>query len=242
MSKEVVTEENYKRIVLRRMITLCWIFLFACFIIKIFGGNFFRFIGESDAVEFIAQHWLLLTAVQFVFYTIQSYLYLNIMLKDKYNKFVISGTILVFITKCLTDFSSVFIVISFICEAIFLFVLPVVLGQKWYKPILFMILLLVFQSLSMFIKEVTLLSFINADVVAFVYMIDYYIMLVLTYLYAKLGGNFMKFGFFFLSKDKAQLEAYKNVVIKKHIAESDKLKDKHSKELAKIDAKIAKAK
>ena len=52
----------------------------------------------------------------------------------------------------------------------------------------------------------------------------------------------MHFGFFFLSKDKAQLEAYKNVVIKKHIAENDKLKDKHSKELAKIDAKIAKAK
>lgn len=242
MSKEVVTEENYKRIVLKRMITLCWIFLFVCFIIKIFGGNFFRFVGESPIVEFIIAHKWLLLAVQFIFYTIQSYLFLNIMLKDKHNKIVFVGTIIVFILKSLADFYGIFIIISFICEAIFLIVLPIIFGEKWYKPILLVVLLLLFQSLSMVVKNVTMLSFINESVVAFVYMIDYYIMLGLTYLYTKLGGNIMQFGFFFLSKDKAQLEAYKNVVIKKHIAESDKLKDKHSKELAKIDDKIAKAK
>lgn len=40
MKKEVVTEDNYKQIVLKRMIIICWVILFVCFIIKIFGGDF----------------------------------------------------------------------------------------------------------------------------------------------------------------------------------------------------------
>jgi hypothetical protein len=164
------------------------------------------------------------------------------MLKDKHNKIVFVCTILMFLSKCLVDIDRSFAVISVILETSIMIIMPIIFRVKWYKPILLYIALSIFQVMSMFIKEVTTTSFINADIVAFVYMIDYYIMLVLTYLYSKLGGKFMKFGFLFLSKDKVQLEAYKNIVVKRHLAEDEKLKNKHSKELSKIDDRIAKAK
>ena len=44
---KVVTNDNYKQKVLQRMILVCWIILLICFVIKLFGGNFFAFVGSS---------------------------------------------------------------------------------------------------------------------------------------------------------------------------------------------------
>ena len=83
----------------------------------------------------------------------------------------------------------------------------------------------------MFTKNIGLIDFPYDNVVGYVFMIDYYIMLGLTLLYYKKGDFKMTLGFWFLSKDKAQLEAYKQIVTKKY-----------EKKIAKIDAKIEKAK
>ena len=48
MKKLVVNEDNYKRIVLKRMIIVCWILLAICFGIKLFGGNFFNIICTNE--------------------------------------------------------------------------------------------------------------------------------------------------------------------------------------------------
>ena len=241
MSKEVVTEENYKRIVLKRMITLCWIFLFVCFIIKIFGGNFFQYIGESVFADTIRENWFLLNGFQLILYTIQSFLFFSTMIKGK-TKQIIIVTLVLFLFKGILNINPIMSLIALIIETLTLVLFPIICGVKPYKSIIMFCLLTLYQVISLITKNISIINFPVDTIVAYVYMIDYYIMLGLTYLYSRQGGNFMDIGFLFLSKDKAQLEAYKNIVIKKHIAESDKLKDKHSKELAKIDAKIAKAK
>jgi hypothetical protein len=62
-SREVVAKDNYKQIVLKRMIILCWILLAVCFMVKIFGGNFFNIVCQNErfikACEFVDKNvWL----------------------------------------------------------------------------------------------------------------------------------------------------------------------------------------
>lgn len=228
--KEVVTEDNYKQVVLKRMITLCWVLLGICFVIKIFGGNFFAFVGKSAVVEYIAQHLWLFIIVQFIFYYFGTIILLSCLHKGK--GFIINSvsTVLMFSAKLLAVLNLILTFVSFIIESIFLIVVPIILDRKyWFSPIVINILVIVFQLISMFIKDITFTTFPYAGIVGYIYMIDYYIMLVLMYLYYKKGDFKMTLGVWFLSKDITQLEAYKGI-----------LKDKYEKKVAKIDAKIEK--
>ena len=55
MNKEIVeqqdnvvtTKDKYNRVI-KRSIILCWIALAICFIVKIFGGNFFEIVVHND--------------------------------------------------------------------------------------------------------------------------------------------------------------------------------------------------
>lgn len=235
--KEVVTGDNYKQIVLKRMIILCWVLLAICFFVKLFGGNFFAFIGESKVAEYIANHLWLFSIVQFVFYTIQSLLYFGIVFKDKKKILTIIITIVCYSIKLVTVIFNLPTFISFIVEFIGLIIIPVSINIKeWCVPLVLNILLLVYQVVSTFIKNIGIVSFPYENVVGYIFMIDYYIMLVLTYLYYKRRGFKMTLGFWFLSKDKAQLEAYKDILVKKH----EKRVAKHNKKINKIEERIAK--
>lgn len=241
MNKDkVVTEDNYKQVVLKRMIALCWVLLGICFVVKLFGGNFFAFVGESAVVEYIAKHEWLLCIVQFIFYYIQSMLYFGIFIKHKPILTSIVSIIL-FICKYLLDIIPIFLTISLILEVILLIGLPIIFKHKWYNVVVIFILLTVFQVVSLFTKNIGIISFPYEHIVGFVFMIDYYIMLALVFLYSRKGDiNFMKLGFLFLSSDVTQLEAYKKVITDKHIKKVAKLNIRHDNKVAKIDAKIKK--
>lgn len=243
-NKKVVTEENYKQIVLKRMIILCWILLLICFVIKIFGGNFFTFIGENDVANYIINNVYLLTGVQFIFYFIGTYVSLLIVFKDKFKKLNIIFVIIMFTSKALCNFGYIPEYLAMIIELIFLIVLPIIVNPKdWYFPIMFIIEIVIFQYISMFTKNIGLVNFPDNQLAGFVFMIDYYIMLFLSYLYLKKEKFvIMMLGILFLSNDKTQLEAYKKVLVDRHNAKITKLNDKHNAKVAKIDAKINKAK
>ena len=135
------------------------------------------------------------------------------------------------ISKQLIDLGTLFYFVSFSIEFICLILIPLLLHPDKIIYILYVnILVVLFQILSLFIKNIGFISFPYEDVVGFVYMIDYYIMLLLSSLYIIKGDiNTMKLGVWFLSSDTTQLEAYKGI-----------LKDKYEKKVAKIDAKIEK--
>lgn len=236
--KEVVTGDNYKQIVLKRMIILCWVLLAICFFVKLFGGNFFAFIGESEVAEYIEKHFWLLTIVQFVFYLVQSFLYYLVVFKDKHKCLIVIFTAIMFTFKVLSALYEQLFIFAMIVEILFLIIIPIIMNKKeWYVPLVLYGLMFVYQLISLFVKNINIISFPDTNIVGYVYMIDYYIMLGLTYLYFKKGDFKMgRLGFIFLSKDKEQLEAYKEVLVKRH----EKKVAKHNEKINKIEEKIAK--
>ena len=239
---KVVTEDNYKQVVLKRMITLCWVLLGICFVIKIFGGNFFAFVGESNFIKWLSESKILLGAVQFLLYCIGTMLYFLTLFKNKHILYCVLCTIITGVLKQFVDVADIFIYLSFVVEAIFVFLIPAIIKRKqWYNVIIMGILLLVFQAVSMFIKNIGITQFPYDDTVGFIFLIDYYIMLTLVYLYSIKGDiDFMKLGLFFLSKDATQLEAYKQVLTDNHNKKVAKLNVKHDNKVAKVDARIEK--
>lgn len=227
----VVTEDNYKQVVLKRMIALCWVLLGVCFVVKIFGGNFFAFVGESEFIKWLSTNKILLGAVQFILYCVGTMLYFLTLFKNKNIIYCVVCTLITGILKQFVDVSDIFIYLSLTIEAVFVFIIPAIIKKKqWYNVIIMGILLLVFQMVSMFVKNIGIINFPYDETVGFIFLIDYYIMLSLVYLYSIKGDmDFMKLGLFFLSNDTTQLEAYKGI-----------LKDKYEKKVAKIDAKIEK--
>lgn len=229
--KKVVTEENYKQIVLKRMILVCWLLLIICFIIKIFGGNFFEFIGESKVIDYIVNNKWLLCIIQSIIYISTTFITLLIILENKHKKLSLILSIIMNIGKQIIDLNIIFYYISFIVEFVSLIIIPIMLNRDKILYVIFInALIILFQVISLFTKNIGLISFPYEDIVGFVYMIDYYIMLTISLLYVIKGDfNSMKLGIWFLSKDTTQLEAYKGL-----------LKDKYEKKVAKIDAKIKK--
>lgn len=133
--------------------------------------------------------------------------------------------------KCMYNIRIIPYYVPFIIEFIFLAIIPIILYPKqWYRPIIITIMILLYQYISMFTKNIGLVTFPDNSIVGYVYMIDYYIMLFLSYLYYIKGDiQIMMLGLFFLSKNADQLRAYKKLV-----------EDKCAKKVAKIDARIDK--
>lgn len=235
--KEVVTGDNYKQIVLKRMIILCWVLLAICFFVKLFGGNFFAFIGERKVAEYIATNLWLFSIVQFIFYSFGTFFVLSTIYKNNYKLLNIISIILSYTIKLLATLQIIPTYFGFIGELIFVILIPIFINKKeWYVPIVLNILIIIFQVISLFTKNLGIVDFPYENVVAYVYMIDYYIMVVLMYLYLKRRNFNMTLGLWFLSKDKAQLEAYKDILVKKH----EKRVAKHNKKINKIEERIAK--
>lgn len=236
--KEVVTGDNYKQIVLKRMIILCWVLLAICFFVKLFGGNFFAFIGESKVAEYIANHLWLFSIVQFVFYFFGTFFVFSATYKDKHKILNIVSIVLSYTIKLLATLKIIPTFCGFIGEIIFAILIPIIVNNKkeWYVPIVLNILIIIFQVISLFTKNLGIVDFPYENVVAYVYMIDYYIMVVLMYLYLKRRNFNMTLGLWFLSNNKEQLEAYKDILVKKH----EKRVAKHNKKINKIEERIAK--
>lgn len=241
--KEVVTENNYKRKSLGRAITLCWVLLIICFVVKLFGGNFFAYIGESKVATYIEERWYLLKPVQCAFYMVQSLLFLPILYDFKHKKLVIISSFVLSIVKNVMRLSETLTIISFVLEFLFLILLPIIVCKKPFKVVFVNILLIVFQIISLITKNISVTNFPSTTIVGYLYMVDYYIMLALTNFYFKLGGlSKMELGFWFLSTDKTQLEAYKKHLVAKKDKKIALINKKHEKKVAKIDDRIAKAK
>jgi hypothetical protein len=191
-SREVVTKDNYKQIVLKRMIILCWILLAVCFVVKIFGGNFFNIVCQNErfikVCEYVDENVWLQYVIGCISTLICQYLYIfTILATIKPNKFetliVITSTI---IGVCLRLISSY---IGFIVDLWQFVLMPLVLNFKYINiryicRIIFVFLLtLVFQIVSMITKNLSFGFVMDSFLLGIIYSIDVYIMTILMYLY-----------------------------------------------------------
>lgn len=192
MNKEVVeqqdnvvtTKDKYNRVI-KRSIILCWIALAICFIVKIFGGNFFEIATTNQQFiklcNFIDNNCLRL--VQFINYYLISIIYFSatyrvIRLKLK-DFLILSGSIVaLFILKVIN------IYIGSAAELVVMLLYPIIFAkEKWWKPIIYLLLYYVFGYVSLFIKTVGCANVPNCTLIGLIFSIDVYFMLLLFVLY-----------------------------------------------------------
>lgn len=197
MIKVKTTAETYKSVVLRRAIIICWLLLFVCFTLKIFGGNYFEIVvKEPRFVEFcqyldnnIFLYGLIGLISAFISYSLY---YLAILRqiwfsKRQFTVFIITVIVFCIARIILMEFN--FNNFAFIIDIIQYFIVPFALKYNINKRNILRVIIafsrnLGFQLIAVITKNIGIKLTTDNPLVAIIYMIDLYIMLGLYYLYS----------------------------------------------------------
>lgn len=194
-SREVVTKDNYKQIVLKRMIILCWILLAVCFVVKIFGGNFFNIVCQNErfikACEFVDKNVWLQYIIGCVSTLFLQTLYLLAISKHLW--FTRKREIVIVVTTMtlgvgLRLISNIF---GYIIDIYQYLVMPFLIRDKYKCNVKFrrvflgLFLTVIFQITSLVVKNLEIFPVTdNNFLIAVIYNIDVSIMIILYYLYS----------------------------------------------------------
>ena len=191
---------------IKRAIALCWIMLVACFVVKLFGGNWFEVVCTnehfSNCCDYLDKNVVLQDVLAFVLYMFGTYLMiLSCALVPRANteqKMVIlasfSGCFLLNYTSEIAKF----FVEAFCFIAIPIFItctngmkLREAIKRRWYCGFVGMGTIFAFQLISMYVRDVEFWIMHENTLTSLMLLFDYYIMIVLYHLYVKLkkGGN-----------------------------------------------------
>lgn len=194
--KNNITDENYEEVVLRRAINICWILLAICFVVKIFGGNFFDIICNNEKfVEFcsyVDNHlWIQMLIGCISSYITYSLYWLAICGKRFFGKKeVIFIAIIIPICVVLRILNAY---VALVLDVVQYFLVPYIfirssktkLNNWLTRRIIFgFILNLSFQLISLITKNQAIKHLTDNFLVAIIFAIDVYIMLALYYLYS----------------------------------------------------------
>ena len=175
------------------LIKATWVVLICCFIVKLFGGNFFEIACNNE--KFVRFCAIFSTGVpyyiiNYVLYHVGAYYYYKAVLKEKnlYKRkyFLHSVIVITWIIKFLI---SIYIgnnlVLILIYDTFVMILPPVFLDKsKWKRSIVGYILNLTFQIITLITKNIGLKLLTDNLLIIIIYSIDYYIMIVLYYLYS----------------------------------------------------------
>lgn len=193
--KKLITPENYKEIMLKRGIISCWILLAICLIVKICGGNYFSIVCNSEnfvlLCEYIDNSWIY-SVIAYLTFNIGSVLLLIIVRDDKRiftlnTLYFVLCTSLYWVFKLLIEIGLIYINIHIITvlDLLILYILLFIFTKKPLKSIIAIILMYVFTFISVFVKNTGISSSVSEyALTGLIFMIDYYIMLILTFLYS----------------------------------------------------------
>lgn len=192
----------------KTLITSCWVVLLCCFIVKLLGGNFFVIVCENENYKTFANffnkgvpYWI----ISILSYTVSTTIYFMAVLKQNKPKLLIIVLCACFIIAklLLIKYNS----IMFIIEFIFLVLVPIFYNHKiWLRSLIAPILAILFQVISLITKNVGV-KILYDNVINLIFMIDYYIMLILYWLYSikeEENGKFRNFLFRFRRQRKHQ--------------------------------------
>lgn len=196
-NKIKINEDNYKEVVLKRAIIICWILLLACFAIKIFGGNYFAVACTNEkfvrVCEFIDNS--IVKYVIYVFqFTLTNYLLITIVdggfkIKSLKSLLYLIVSLVIWTVKLLLelDIIQVSLVVRDVFEFIVLYLLLLAFSKKYIKSLFCVMILFVFLLISAFVKSIGMQTVITEYfLLAQIFAIDCYIMLLITALHSKL--------------------------------------------------------
>lgn len=187
---------------IKRAIALCWIMLVACFIVKLFGGNWFEVVCTNEhfimVCDFIDNNKFLWCVVGISTYITSSSLIIFSCLKSG-NKLNKTNKALVFLCLAIC-WSSQFISSIFKCfiEILAIIALPIILNvwnskeklkeikNVWYYGIICACVTFGFQAISFITRNIGIVIVDDSTLLSLILLIDYYIMSFLFYLHSKL--------------------------------------------------------
>ena len=206
-----------KQTLVRKTIWLCWFALIGCFIIKLFGGNYFEIIANNETFvnlcSWMEKHYIS-TIIMYGLYClslviITSTISINNIFKKK-NLILIPLIILMCMLKGINA------MIGYFVELAFIIIVPLIIAKEKRTKIFIRFIysyLLVngFQLLSLFIRNIDAHLLNTNFCIGLLFQIDYYIMLILYYLYSvKLRGdeNMGQWSIFWFGNDIAMDKGY----------------------------------
>lgn len=170
------------------MIITCWILLILAFICKLFGANWFEpSIDNAKFIKFcnwLDNHWQIYIISTLVYVPATYLIYLTITKQYAYKD--LWTCILLIPCSYLKDGNYILIILGFILELIVIAIIPMIkLKHKDKLRILFILdLIFMFQLMSNITKIYTWNLKNTSSLVSIILSIDYYILIILMYLYS----------------------------------------------------------
>lgn len=210
-------DEKTKQTLVIKTIWLCWFALIGCFIIKLFGGNYFEIMANSE--EFInfcgfLERYYIHDVIKCIFYCFNVWLLISIFSRKeikelKMNLIIISIAIISWLIK------RNFAIIGSVIETIILFGFPLFIFKErklktFICSLLGCLIVNILQLISLFVRNINPIIIKENFVIGLIMQIDYYIMLILYYLYyIKMKGRInMDWGVFWFAKKEAMDKGY----------------------------------
>ena len=192
MNRVKITKQMYdKEKMYKWLVILCWLTILTCTILKMFGSKQF----EMPDYTYNINIWIR-RLINYIFYCINGYLFALLLIKRKPN-FKETLLIVSMITPLfiISLFPALF-TIKFILEIVVYFLIgKIILKDKWTKilieTLVISAIIIVYQIISMFYKNINIQIKIDNFVVSYIVLIDYYVLMILTYLYAKKKGGYL---------------------------------------------------
>lgn len=247
MNKVIVDKAR----LLRRVIVISWITLALCFLVKIFGGNFFEIMCKNPNYKALCTYidsnlWFRII-VQFCSSLLCHILYiLSILQKYKLSKkqfWFLSANIL--LSCVVKNISNIF---GLLLDVWLFIIYPIILVGKNYKKyfeiLIACFLSIIFQFISLIVKNLSIGIIDDSAFISLIFGIDVYIMCFLYYLYRNYKKESEKMGAYwgwFMGKPENSLESMiekRKKKIEKNNAENAKLQ----KEIIAIEEELLKRK
>lgn len=195
-----ITKDNYREVVLKRAIIICWVLLAICFVIKIFGGNFFAIVCTNEKFVKICEYCdtsfirYIIYLAYFIFdaFIILKIIYPQLKFKQSKTWIYVCLCLVLWVIKVLFEnkiltFNNTFMSIATI---VYLYIILALVSKKYVFSFLIIGYDAILSLISSLIKSISLSNFItDSMLITSIFMIDYYIMLILTALYSKLIYN-----------------------------------------------------
>ena len=172
-----------KKNIYKVLIESCWILLIFCFALKLLFGNLFAISVESQNFiafcEWLDTHWLKYV-ISTIVYVPSTYIFYLCLTNQKAFK---DWWVLLILLPC-SILKWELTTIGVIIELFIGIVLPLSKNIKKWKYVLFgNIAMVVFQQISLLTKNIGFYIDNSSMLISLIYQVDYYIMLVLYYLY-----------------------------------------------------------
>ena len=173
------------------LIALCWATILLCLVLKLFGSKQF----EMPEYTYNINIWIR-RAINYVFYIINSVVFAMLLVKRKLTlkeTFIVIG---IYTPLFVMNLFPVLRPYTFILETVMFYVIGMLfLKDKWWKVLIEVIvinlIIMAYQLITMAYKSVNLKIKIDNFIVDKIMLIDYYAIIILTYLFISKEGGYI---------------------------------------------------